>query len=179
MLKVDLPCRLPIFIYIFSLVPCLLVSLWKTTSLRHPPIKFHAYFAILCGVIKRFLLEAILRASVESQVLVPCQNELRYCECCIQQPSANTAASQVPVQLSRSHLSVPTHTTCSTRLLDECIHQLKSNMIWQTFIWPGSETAKSRLMNVFIATTTSSPALLVNSLKTFNQKSERFMDLYK
>jgi hypothetical protein len=35
----------------------------------------------------------------------------------------------------------------------------------QTFIWLGSETAKRRFMNVFIASTTSSPALLVKSCK--------------
>lgn len=33
----------------------------------------------------------------------------------------------------------------------------------QTFIWLGSETASRRFINVFIANTTSSPALLVNS----------------
>jgi len=35
----------------------------------------------------------------------------------------------------------------------------------QTFIWLGSEAASRRFINVFIANTTSSPALLVNSYK--------------
>jgi hypothetical protein len=39
----------------------------------------------------------------------------------------------------------------------------------QTFIWLGSETAKRRFMNVFIASTTSSPALLVKSCKMLKQ----------
>lgn len=67
-------------------------------------------FAIPHRGLKHFLPEATLRALEESQVLVPYQNELQYCECCIQQPSANTAAWQVLAQLSLLHLSVATDT---------------------------------------------------------------------
>ena len=105
-------------------------------------------------------LQVVTRQSLgESPAPAPCRTALRCCACCTQRSSTRTASWPAASRL------FPTLLSASHTFLFQ-IHKTQyqpCSYVSPTFICSGSETARRRFMNAFIAKTTSSPAVLVSS----------------
>ena len=136
-----------------------------TQNISKPPLHLHTIQSRWSLIHAAFLttgwsLQVVTRQSLgESPAPAPCRTALRCCACCTQRSSTRTASWPAASRL------FPTLLSASHTFLFQ-IHKTQyqpCSYVSPTFICSGSETARRRFMNAFIAKTTSSPAVLVSS----------------